>query len=261
MKNEYFAAVGSEDFEKNGQQIMQRVNKFVKERTHDLIESVLNEPLKADTVMFLLNSIYFKAYWTNMFHRHWTHKSSFHNSDQTESTVDFLSEDQLGYRHKIDTENNVTLLEMDYLGNASMIFVLPHERYGLQRVMDTITYEQIENIFASSKTSKIPVKLPKFKFEFEADLKSILPKMGLSSIFEKPDLSGIAPNIKVSDAKHKALISVDEGGTEAAAITTLRIIPTSLFTGPEFTADHPFLFFIRDKKSGLNLFDGCVNKV
>ncbi|RWS23907.1 leukocyte elastase inhibitor-like protein [Leptotrombidium deliense] len=260
LKVDYLASVGTEDFANDGEKIMNKVNTFVKERTHNLITKILNEPLNADTIMFLLNSIYIKAFWEKPFSKGFTINADFDNFDKTKSNVKYLTQEK-SHRFIDDKEHNVKIIEMNYLGNASMIIVLPNEKEGLKRVIENISMKQIESIKSHAKQTHISVKIPKLKYEFGIDLKTILPKMGLTLPFTKPDFSEIAEGIKISEAKHKAMIAVDEAGTVAAAVTTIELVPESLFVGPKFIANHPFLYIIRDKQNGVNLFVGVANKL
>jgi len=114
---------------------------------------------------------------------------------------------------------------------------------------------------------KVHLELPKFKFESEIPLVEILKNLGLTKMFE-PDAAnfkGISNNpLHVSDAVQKALIEVDETGTEAASATSAFLDErknrvTGLGKNMDyFVADHPFLFFVRDLQTRLLLFQGRV---
>src|SRR5262249_25887398 len=97
-----------------------------------------------------------------------------------------------------------------------------------------------------------------------------LAAMGMNAAFDprRADFTGIAnpPNpddrLVLSEAFHKAFVRVDEKGTEAAAATAAVVVagpPPGQIKWVEFKADHPFLFFIRDRASGLILFMGRVS--
>ena len=110
------------------------------------------------------------------------------------------------------------------------------------------------------------VELPKFDFGCEYDLRAALVPMGMGAAFDpdRADFSGIAPGLFVGAAVQKACITVDEDGTEAAAATTAELALTSFVPEQppkrQFVADRPFLFLVRETRTGLVLFMGRVTK-
>ncbi|VVB05098.1 unnamed protein product [Arabis nemorensis] len=109
-------------------------------------------------------------------------------------------------------------------------------------------------------------KIPKFKFSFEFEASNVLKDMGLTSPFsthggsltEMVDSPSTAENMYVSNILHKACIEVDEEGTEAAAVSVGVMKVTCLRRNPDFIDDHPFLFTVREDKSGVILFMGQI---
>ncbi|GBM64615.1 Leukocyte elastase inhibitor C [Araneus ventricosus] len=151
-------------------------------------------------------------------------------------------------------------LELPYKGgNVSMLILLPHKRDGLQALEESLTPEKLAEVQERIKPVEIPISLPKFKLEFETGLSGPLQALGANQIFSAgADFSGMTPGrgVSVSQVLHKAVIEVNEEGSEAAAVTGI-----VLFGGLSFTADHPFLFTIVEKgsKSNMVLFMGRVN--
>jgi len=111
-----------------------------------------------------------------------------------------------------------------------------------------------------SSGGSIILQMPKFELEYEKKLNDILKDMGMADAFErgKADFSGINPaaDLFISEVKHKTFITVDEEGTEAAAVTSVGVEVTSL--PPSFIANRPFVFVIREHNSGAILFMGKV---
>src|ERR1700749_3608760 len=106
------------------------------------------------------------------------------------------------------------------------------------------------------------VIMPKFKFSYNILLNNALSSMGMSNAFSgAADFTGInsAGGLQITKVQHKAYVAVDETGTEAAAATSVVISLTAVLNPPVITIDHPFLFVIREMKSGLILFEGTVN--
>ncbi|GBO25243.1 Serpin B4 [Araneus ventricosus] len=151
-------------------------------------------------------------------------------------------------------------LELPYKGgNVSMLILLPHKRDGLQALEESLTPEKLAEVQERIKPFEIPISLPKFKLEFERELSGPLQALGANQIFSAgADFSGMTPGrgVSVSQVLHKAVIEVNEEGSEAAAVTGV-----VAYGGLSFRADHPFLFTIVEKgsRSNMVLFMGRVN--
>ncbi|NWR08980.1 SPB9 protein, partial [Paradoxornis webbianus] len=158
------------------------------------------------------------------------------------------------------------ILELPYVGNElSMVILLPDAiqdgSTGLERLERELSYEKLMGWISPKmmESSQLMVSLPKFKLEEYYDLKPILRSMGMPDAFElgKADFSGMSSGneLVLSEVIHKSFVEVNEEGTEAAAATGL-VANCCAMRAVEFTADHPFLFFIRHNKTGSILFCG-----
>ncbi|NWR97472.1 SPB9 protein, partial [Motacilla alba] len=159
------------------------------------------------------------------------------------------------------------ILELPYVGNeVSMIILLPDAiqdgSTGLERLEKELTHEKLMAWISPKmmKSAHMRVSLPRFKLEEDYDLKPILRSMGMPDAFEmgKADFSGISSGneLVLSQVVHKSFVEVNEEGTEAAAATAAVVMNCCALRVPEFTADHPFLFFIRHNKTSSILFCG-----
>lgn len=117
--------------------------------------------------------------------------------------------------------------------------------------MDWINPEMMDS-------TEVRVSLPRFKLEEDYDLKPLLRSLGMSDAFDMADFSGISAGneLLLSKVVHKSFVEVNEEGTEAAAATAGVMMMRCALIVPEFTADHPFLFFIRHNKTSSILFCG-----
>ena len=142
-----------------------------------------------------------------------------------------------------------------------MQVLLPLDTYGLGAVEEKISNLNIQEEFEKSKfKEEVYVKLPKFKIEQTIKLTQHLKKMGLENIFSGvADFSGIdgTTQISVSEVVQKAFIEVNEEGSEAAAATAA--IGAFRSKPPSFVANHPFIIYLRDKTTGMLLFQARVN--
>ncbi len=137
-----------------------------------------------------------------------------------------------------------------------MVVLLPREIDGLAELEKKLMVEDVNSWLKNLRKQEVGVLLPKFKITWGAtELKDILKEMGLPLF---GDYTGISDDARlfISNILHKAFVAVDEKGTEAAAATAVVMRKTSM--GPVFRADRPFVFMIRDNRSGSLLFMGRV---
>jgi serpin B len=146
---------------------------------------------------------------------------------------------------------------------------LPNEKQGLKEMKSNFNdFAVFENSIRNMRENIVKVTIPKFKVEAEYELKGILSMLGMKQVFNsESDLSGIdgKRDLFVSKVIHKAVVEINEEGSEAAAATAIvvkvKAKPTNNPIVFEFKANHPFLFFIRDNRNGMILFVGQINKL
>jgi serpin B len=158
--------------------------------------------------------------------------------------------------------DDARFLEMPYVGGElSMVVLLPDAGEGLGGLEEKLNSKFLADLLAAGNSAEVMVYLPRFKLEWKTDLAQVLPAMGMSDAFAgSADFSGMtgAPGLLISNVIHQAMVDVNEEGTEAAAVTVVLMKPASAEPPNIFRADHPFLFLIRDMKTGSVLFIGRV---
>jgi serpin B len=223
----------------------------------------------------LVNAIYFKGKWARQFETNLTENEPFYVSsgkavtgptyafNYAESAPLMRQTGDFGYAELPDLQ----VLELPYAGDdLSMIVLLPREVDGLGNLEAGLTAENLTAWTASLKSQKVNVLLPKFKMTAEFSLKDTLMALGMSDAFnfDRADFSGMdgRKDLFVEAVIHKAFVEVNEEGTEAAAATAVLMDFAAVVQHPQpipvFRADHPFLFLIRDNRSGSILFLGRV---
>lgn len=156
-------------------------------------------------------------------------------------------------------------IKLGYAGDAlSMIMLLPNEAGGLAQFEKELTPAKLSDVIGKLADRDVIVAIPKFNATAAFELSRTLAAMGMASAFDREaDFSGMTGNrdIRISNVIHKAFIEVNEEGTEAAASTAVTILAMAMpRERPAFRADHPFIFLIRDEKSGALLFMGRLTE-
>lgn len=251
------------DFAHNGQQAVDNINAWVKQATHEKIQKLFEEPLDTDTKLVLLNAVVFKGLWASQFPRELTEKESFYNGGIERTEVDMMFQ-RVKTNNAFDESLHAHVVELLYRGDDySMVIVLPSERTGVEVLKQELTMAKLDAVTPLLTNSTIELYLPKFKLEKQNNLKSNLTNLGLHEMFGNADLSGVSGNTElfVSDVVQRAVVKVDEEGTEAAAATGVTEVNRMGIELPVVKVDHPFLFFIRNRNTGEIFFAGQVNKL
>lgn len=142
----------------------------------------------------------------------------------------------------------------------SMTIILPDEGINIDQFAAGLTQQQWDGLVSNLDSTEVDLYIPKFKLEYKKKLNDELIAMGMGIAFsEFADFSRIADKpLAISEVKHKTFVEVNEEGTEAAAVTSVAIALTAMPSNPTMRIDHPFLFAIREHKSGTILFIGKI---
>lgn len=255
------------DFSKKGQEAVEKINNWVKEKTHGKIRSLFEEPPDFSTRLILLNAVYYKGTWLYEFDKAKTKPRSFYNGGVTKVLVPTMKMKST-LNHTFDATLNADIVDLPYVGiDFSMTILLPSERNGLEHLKSVLTTQTLNKAIARMYPKDMKLKLPKLKLDTKYNLKPTLETLGIKKIFSADaDLSGIsgARNLYVSDVLHKAVVEVNEEGSEAAAVTGFVIqLRTAAFVTPpplpKVYVDHPFIFLIRNVNTNAIMFLGEIN--
>lgn len=206
----------------------QLINNHIKEETRGKIPSLVGG-LSTDTVMVLVNYIYFKGQWEKPFIPSRTSPQNFYVDESTTVKVPMMFQDRHHHWYLHDKYLPCSVLRMDYKGNAKAFFILP-DQGKMKQVESVLTPEMLtrwNNLLQKrSFHRKLELHFPKFSISGSYNLDQILPVLGIRDLFtQQADLSGITTerNLLVSRSFHKAILDVDEAGTKAAAATSLSV--------------------------------------
>jgi serpin B len=262
MRGHYGAGLEEVDFKADPDKARQTINAWVEKETQDRIKDLLPAgSLAHDTKLVLTNAIYFKAQWPEPFSARATAREDFKVADGKTIKVDMMHHSELWNYREVD---GVQILELPYEQyELSMVVLLPKKADGLAALEKALSAETLQKWTAKLQRHQVNLSLPKFKFTSEFQLKPVLSGMGMPTAFSRDaDFSGMTSRDKlfIDAVVHKAFVAVDEKGTEAAAATgvVMRATSAPVAERVDFRADHPFVFLIRDNRTGSVLFMGRV---
>ncbi|MGH0137230.1 UNVERIFIED_CONTAM: hypothetical protein FKN15_011545 [Acipenser sinensis] len=234
IKNYYFAEAQSVDFKDPS--FLAKTNQRVAKLTKGLIKEAL-KTVNPDTLMMILNCLYFKdlftGTWENKFPADLTHHRSFRLNDKETVKVSMM-QTKGNFLAAADHDLECDVLQLPYVGNIYMLIVIPRKLSGMRSLEQQLSSEKNYNLIGSLK------------------------ELGLTDLFEgNANFSGMTDQeIAIDMFNHQGTITVNEEGTEAAAVTKVGFMPLS--TQIRFIVDRPFLFLIYEERTNCLLFMGRV---
>lgn len=258
-RDDFGAELAQLDFAGNPEPARRTINKWVEEKTADKIKDMIAPgSLGPATTLVLTNAIYFKGEWQSKFEVRTTRDAPFLLDSERRTTVPTMRQTAMyGYAENDDMQ----VLELPYRGQkVSMFVLLPKKTDGLADLEKGLSTNKLKQWVSEVKMRMVDVSLPKFKTTSSFRLDKALAAMGMPLAFSgNADFSGMTGNreLFISAVIHKAFVDVTERGTEAAAATAVMMARAARpQKNPVFRADHPFLFLIRDNRTGTVLFLG-----
>lgn len=263
-KDDFQSEIRSENFA--DAQAVNKVNSWVSDKTKKHIPSILDK-LSPQMFAVLLNAIYFKGDWTTPFPSENSKPGDFHLSTGGTKKVRFMSDTGT---FKYFEEKDLQAVKLPYGSERfEAIVFLPGPSLKLAEFEKRLTapkFDEYVGKFEEWKNSYLT--MPTFHVDYGKTLNKALAGMGFANMFsDSADFSRLhtpPPGLKVSEVIHKTTLDVDEKGTVATAATSVSLMPTAVrLEKPrrfEMNVNRPFVFAIRDSKTGLLLFIGSVYK-
>ena len=261
----YGAGLRLLDFRTAAEDSRIEINDWVSEQTEGRIEDLIPEGVIDElTRLVLTNTIFFNAAWLYPFTEGRTKDGAFHLLDRGEVTVPMMKRTA---RFGLGKGDGYQVIELPYDGGElSMVILLPDTRQ-FEAFEAPLDADLVRTISEGLVATRVALTMPKFEFESNFSLADTLGAMGMPVAFissfgpctpKMADFSGMtgACELSITGIVHKAFVSVDEAGTEAAAATAAGVEISSL--PPSVTIDRPFVFLIRDIETGAILFVGRV---
>ena len=243
--------LGAEVFRRGfGADTLRELNAWVSRKTDGMIPSILSE-LPKDAILVLLNALLFKCNWAEGYTG--AVEMPFHAANGETKQADMLKSTEKVYLHDA---NAVGFLK-PFEGHYAFAVIVPNEGVTPAEYLEQMDGASLRSLLQGEDYDAVYTAMPKFKQNFESDLMSVFPRVGLTNL---KNLGGIAPGAFVSDAIHKAVIDVNEDGVSAAAVTAIVVSKTAVPTQPvkvaAVTADRPYIYMIVDTATNLPLFIG-----
>jgi serine protease inhibitor len=238
------------------------INDWVKQSTNGKIDKIIDQ-IEPNSIMFLINTAYFKATWSAPFSKEATHDHPFTLLDGTQRHYPTMF--QLGeYRY---LQNEVfQAVQLPYgEGRFNMYIFLPNQGVSINRFAENLSISNWGKWMHQFDLQQGCFGLPRFKIEYSVELNEPLKLLGMGIAFDeiRADFSGIYPiaqNIYIDKVKHKAFIEVNEEGTEASAATSVEIVLKEFLPKPQFNmiVNRPFFCTIQDNQTKAILFMGTI---
>ena len=234
------------------------INGWVNTQTKGKIPSIIDQ-IEPANVMFLINAIYFKGSWRTKFDANLTITAPFHAAGGDQSARLMHREGKMSY-----TETSAfQAVELPYGDSAfTMVVVLPKQGSSVESLASSLDATVLQSVTSSLRTAEVDLFIPKVKISFARSLIPDLKKLGMLVAFtdgaDFTRMSTRGRELYISQVKHKAYVDINEEGTEAAAVTSTGISVTSAPLTTTMRVDRPFVFLIRERRSGTVLFMGKV---
>lgn len=239
------------------------INQWVEHRTEGKIRGLLQPGDLSDyTRLVLVNAVYFKERWASQFRERDTKHAPFHVSPDKTVRAPMMTQKQMCLHASLP---QMDVLALPYVGSDLwMVVLLPKEIDGIREVEGELSAERLATWLNALSAREVLVFLPRFKATSGFGLNDTLASLGMVDAFsrEKANFAGMDGQtdwLHISAAVHKAFVEVNEEGTEAATTTAVISKAESFHETPVFRADHPFIFLIRERRTGSILFAGRLS--
>ena len=239
------------------------INAWVKGKTQGKIDKIMDY-IDRETVLFIINAIYFKGDWVEKFEESKTRLRNFYLQNSGKTLVPMMEQ---GSEFLYFSDKSVEVIRLPYGKNKIAMYVfLPEEGTGVDSFIQGLEEEKLGGLISNMDMSEIELQIPKLKLAYgNKELNNALSRLGMGVAFDEnlANLKGIASlssaNLWISFIDHKAVVEINEKGTEAAAVTSIGPMASPIQFGTRrFTANRPYFFVIRDDRSGSILFMGKI---
>ncbi|MBE6558317.1 MAG: serine protease [Ruminococcaceae bacterium] len=241
------------------------INNWVNKYTDGMIDKILDEPIAADVMMYVINALVFDAKWLEKYEKSDVTDRDFTSLDGTKVQLPTLHSEESVY---LSLKNGCGFAKKYKGGAYSFVGLLPDEDVDVYAFAAALDGAAWTSMWKSKTTETVMVRFPEFTYDSDMDLTPILQSMGMTNLFKSgaADLTGLGTydggNLYCSGVYQKTFIEVSRNGTKAAAVTWGAVCGNSASAEPKYVyLDRPFLYAIVDNATGLPLFVGIVTSL
>ena len=274
LQHYHMSAIKFVDFAKDSYQVLNVINDWIEKQTSHMIVNFLNSPPSPMTSMMAINAIRFKGDWQYRFDPSDTEKNAWFRMINGHTAKVEMMVAQLPVAYAYNSQLQTSIIELPYkTARLSFFILLPDDTFGLFTLLGSLnatvfanlifSMRKVNNAQNTGRNAGVNIRIPKFTINSLPRITNILRnQLGLKSLFSNEDANLEAmfnrpiSTVHMDELLHKAILRVDEHGSVGAAVSTSSIERVGTFTGPYFEADHPFVFLLMDKQTGLALFAG-----
>ncbi|WP_333607566.1 serpin family protein [Arsukibacterium sp.] len=261
LAQQYDAGLYGTDFKQQPELSRSQINQWIAKNTAGRISELLPVgSVTADTALALVNTLYFKARWYQVFAESQTTQAPFYLMDGSSQPVPLMY--QTGMRLPFVITESYAALSLPYENPAIEMLVVVPETGNFAAVEAALDASSIQSMRSAMQERLVDLHLPRFNLSAQLPLGSALQQLGMREAFMPgtADFSAMdgSQQLFLSSVQHQAVISVDETGTEAAAATGAVV---GVISSPQYAAlriDRPFIFIIQQRSTGAMLFMGRV---
>jgi serpin B len=258
MARYFQSGVWQVDFGSDLPGAIKAINSWATKKTHGKITQLFaDRDIDRSTALVLANAVYFKAAWQIKFDPKLTTSGDFHITGGSTAPVPFLATGPNGMKLPSAVTPSYDAVQLPYSGGRFAALAIMPKGKELTSFVDGLTTSRLQQITAAlSDQRPVDLRMPKLTLQEYTNLNKIMQAMGMQQAFSAfADLSAMSPvRLVVQSVAQRDYLQIDENGTEAAAVTGISAIPVSVSVTRPIVLDHPFLFLIRDTKTGTIMF-------
>ena len=253
--NFYSAAAYKAPFDNS---TVNEINDWVKKNTDGMIKEIIDE-IRDETMMYLINALCFKGEWERIYETGDIIKRPFTDISGKSQKTEMMCHFESDY---LEDDSSKGFIKYYKGRKYAFATILPDG--NIEDYISSLSAEKISRLLAGQTPANVYTELPKFSYEYSANLNDTLGHMGIKKAFDpkESDLGKISDTkLYISNVIHKTFIKVDERGTEAGAVTMIAADGSAMMETKEVILDRPFLYMIIDTDANLPIFIGAVTEI
>lgn len=243
---------------------------WISDNTNGLLKPQIELSNPELVLLYLINTLYFKAAWRDTFHEGANSSEDFTRADGSLVTAEYMNRGQRTQSYRVEEDYTGYSLYLQGAEDLRVTFLLPAKGLTPRELLANYGIEALLSDVHSENSRMVNCKLPKFDFSTKIPLNEAVQALGVTAAFDpnRADFLGmIAPTETdlvpyISQILQETKISIDEDGIEGAAYTMIEMMSSSSMPEPvvalDFFLDRPFLFAVHTE-DGIVLFAGVID--